>query len=350
MVLRNILILLGVCAAVTIQAAAIQAKAEQNEKSQSDESENETLRQYKEDITKIFKRLHDEGQLDKIPEIKKRNVTKPSDLVSSSRPADTSNNFAGRGHCTFTIYGSNNRTMACHHPKTLNCTTWENSRGECISPFDFNRYLMYNAYRGNLNAVESLLEAGADPNYMEIYWLPEQGWSVLMQAAASGHIDVVKKLLHVGADVNTRNSDGGTALMEAAQHERLEIIKLLIEAGAELEARDSHGGNTALLLAVKDRKLKAAELLIELGANVNAKDGDGSTALLKVVYWRPQIDMIKLLLDAGAHTWVRTRSGKNIKQMASVHNDASTQRKIKKLIDAQRRRLYRNHHLDPDSI
>jgi ankyrin repeat protein len=104
--------------------------------------------------------------------------------------------------------------------------------------------LVYAAGNGRLEAVDWLLDRGADPDahpYQE---------TALFAAVRNGHADVVQQLLERGADVNARGDWASmtalTALHHAASVSRLDMARLLVEAGADLEATDDVAGGTPL--------------------------------------------------------------------------------------------------------
>jgi ankyrin repeat protein len=82
---------------------------------------------------------------------------------------------------------------------------------------------------GGTEAVQALLQAGADPN-------PPQdnpmGVAPLHSAAAARDNEAVRLLLEAGADANARQHGGYTALDAADQHEDAEMAALLHEHGA----------------------------------------------------------------------------------------------------------------------
>src|SRR5262249_575678 len=85
------------------------------------------------------------------------------------------------------------------------------------------------ARTGDVKALESLLEKGADVNATN-----EIGISALWLAASKGHLEAVKVLIKHKADVNVR--DGiwyQTPLSQAARRGLLEMTKVLLDAGAE---------------------------------------------------------------------------------------------------------------------
>jgi len=154
--------------------------------------------------------------------------------------------------------------------------------------------LIQAAQDGNLPAVQTLLEEGADVNAKDTY-----GFTALMTAAQKGHTEIVKLLLEKGADVNARNTSG-TALCAALRGGHTDIVKLLLEKGADVNAEMIDGGTTALMMASRNGNTEVVKLLLKKGADVNAKRTyDGETALW-AASWGGHTDIVKLLLKKGA--------------------------------------------------
>jgi len=101
------------------------------------------------------------------------------------------------------------------------------------------------AYWGLGDAVQRLLDAGADPDEVD-----PTGETALHKAVREGHRDVVEVLLSKGADVNARNELGLSPLHWAALTGRTDLIELLLEHGAQPDIADTHmGGFTPLAVA-----------------------------------------------------------------------------------------------------
>ncbi|AZN40106.1 ankyrin repeat domain-containing protein [Paenibacillus albus] len=128
--------------------------------------------------------------------------------------------------------------------------------------------LGYAAHFGNRDAVQVLLDNGADVNavsHSKLSYIPS---NTALHAAIAGErsIDVIKLLLMKQAQTTIFDSNGHTCLHTAAFHDdNIEIIRLLIEHGAEVNAA-MEDGETALTLAIKQGNNHVAELLRSIGA------------------------------------------------------------------------------------
>ncbi|RWA06747.1 hypothetical protein EKO27_g8347 [Xylaria grammica] len=138
------------------------------------------------------------------------------------------------------------------------------------------------AYHGHSLVVQTLLDAGAEPNkdfrYSRIYS------NSLIAASAAGHVDIVERLLQHGANPNTfRVVSHGSALTEAARRNHLDVIRALIDAGAypnkyhrkprgvnPIEAAAKRGYTDALALMLP----KASEETASAGLHAAYRHGD----------------------------------------------------------------------------
>ncbi len=107
--------------------------------------------------------------------------------------------------------------------------------------------LVWAAKSDRVEAIERLVELGADPNADPYRGTP------LTWAAANGRRSAIRRLVELGADVNRRGTFGGpdhgqgaTALHLAAQSGQAEAVETLLELGADPTLRDAiHGGTPA---------------------------------------------------------------------------------------------------------
>ncbi|MCF4969584.1 ankyrin repeat domain-containing protein [Nostoc sp. CMAA1605] len=201
--------------------------------------------------------------------------------------------------------------------------------------------LMYAANYGHIQVIQSLLNAGADPNILSDSddGLGE-GMTALMQVAGSffagNRHEVVKLLVQAGADMNLRGLGGKTALMYAANNGSgyIESVKTLVNLGADLDVRDDDGNTVlmqvelsghkkiadilrkagaseqgiaeiALIKAASNGDVEQVKSLISSGVNVNHNDG---LALNRAIYADNQ-EMVELLIKAGADVNLGVRTG-----------------------------------------
>lgn len=110
-------------------------------------------------------------------------------------------------------------------------------------------------WRDNKDAVERLLERGADVNSQD-----NDGDAPLHGAAQIGNVEIVDLLIDKGADPNLKNKQGGTPLMWAAVYGNEDAARWLLEHGADASLKDAQGF-TAGDWAVKNKREKLVVLL-----------------------------------------------------------------------------------------
>lgn len=94
------------------------------------------------------------------------------------------------------------------------------------------------------------------------------GSTALHCAAWKGHLQVVQFLLQAGADVNAQNNNdhwGTTPLHAAAHANQTAIAQLLLDVGADVHARDMNG-KTPLDHTTFHKATAAAKLLARYSA------------------------------------------------------------------------------------
>lgn len=129
--------------------------------------------------------------------------------------------------------------------------------------------LLRAAESGDWVTVRRLLEAGADPDIVQLTpALPLSEWdrrgryalqrlSALGMAAEQGNLDAVRLLLRFKADFNKRGRDGQTALIAAARAGQTQAARLLLESGADPKI-EQIAGNAPLRIA---RQFGGSELI-----------------------------------------------------------------------------------------
>ncbi len=158
--------------------------------------------------------------------------------------------------------------------------------------------------RGNVDAVEMLLKAGANPNLEDIYpQIP------LYYAAREGHMRIMQMLLNAGADVNGHRESlitplYGAVVFSGTAKGGIERVKVLLAAGARVNWRNQDG-ETPLFFAARHGDPEVVQLLIAAGADINAKNSQGTSVLKEAVVHAKKplegnIEIVRKLVFAGA--------------------------------------------------
>ncbi|KAF8454413.1 hypothetical protein BGX38DRAFT_1173630 [Terfezia claveryi] len=112
------------------------------------------------------------------------------------------------------------------------------------NPQDCKDPLFVASSKGSLEAVQLLVEAGAEVNHHDINQQSDTLFeSPLIAAVQAGAVDVARYLLSVGADVNAKASSGHTPLHAAVFARHHGIVRLFLAEGADLmpEVADGQG-------------------------------------------------------------------------------------------------------------
>jgi ankyrin repeat protein len=152
--------------------------------------------------------------------------------------------------------------------------------------------LMYAAAFGSLEAMKSLVAAGADVN-------AKNAFDMTALLVCSTDLAKVRFLVDKGADVNARSKPGRTPLLIASSYNGgSEIVKLLVSKGANLSVA---GGSkeTPLTEATTANDTATIKFLIEKGADVNTADQYGQTPLWNAS-GEANLEAMKLLISKGA--------------------------------------------------
>ena len=113
--------------------------------------------------------------------------------------------------------------------------------------------LIQGAKNGNVNMVESALNAGADVNatLFDTRRLINERLTPLHYASLRGHLDVVRALLAWHATVDARDIADHTPLHAASMRGHLDVVQLLLDYKANANLENVHG-QTPLNIANTD--------------------------------------------------------------------------------------------------
>ncbi|HEX3249143.1 MAG TPA: ankyrin repeat domain-containing protein [Pyrinomonadaceae bacterium] len=110
--------------------------------------------------------------------------------------------------------------------------------------------LMHAVDRGEVEVVEALLQAGADPVVRD-----RKGETALMHALAKPVIGAARLLVRANlGDVNAQNNNGETLLMRVVNVGDPELVRVLLDRGADANRSDVLGNTAAVIAYEKDLK------------------------------------------------------------------------------------------------
>ena len=144
--------------------------------------------------------------------------------------------------------------------------------------------------RDQPEAVQALLNAGADPNATGLIYLLEGDEGDRQESWAA--------LFGIAEDPNVESGPyGDTPLHDAIFRRSSELVKILLRGGADTERRNQRG-ETALIAAIDDGDTETVRLPLEAGANLNVTDKFGDsplemTMLGERVSDRPMYELLK---------------------------------------------------------
>ena len=168
--------------------------------------------------------------------------------------------------------------------------------------------LSVSSHFGRFDAVETLLDAGADPSPLQ--------WTQLMKAVALGTADEVETLLSLdGIRLDERDCWERTPWLLAAVVGDIDKAKLILAAGADLEDRE-RGGSTALAINATRGNVEMLSWLLDVGADVEAVENAENTVLMLAAQ-AGEADCVRLLLKADAVTNRKNEYGESTMSMAS---------------------------------
>ena len=158
------------------------------------------------------------------------------------------------------------------------------------------------AMNGNIEAVQDLLQEGADVNLAQ-----GDGMTALHWAAEAGDMKMVEMLLYAGANVQgvTRLGDY-TPLHLASKAGKKGVVAQLLEAGADPSAYTTTGEVTPLHFAAASGNAATVELLLDYGAAVNAKESIRGQTPLMLAAGRNRIAVLQVLLENDADPSMRS--------------------------------------------
>jgi uncharacterized protein len=176
--------------------------------------------------------------------------------------------------------------------------------------------LHWAVHRGDLDAVQALLTAGADVNAANRY-----GMRPAYLAAENGDAPMLRALLAARADPNVVFAEGETLLMTAARTGDVATIETLLAAGVDVDAVEQRGGQTALMLAAAENNGPAIAALIKGGSDRDALEAKGEFTALAFAVRAGAVEAVTALLDAGADASAMLPDGTSMLVLAVLNQN-----------------------------
>ena len=220
--------------------------------------------------------------------------------------------------------------------------------------------LVFATREGDMDAVRTLVEGGADVNQTTNY-----GWTALLTAVQNRYYRIATYLMENGADPNIANDGGWTPLYIATDNrnieggdypvrrpdmDHMELIELLLDNGADPNLRMASStetrtifthqwlheeGATPFLRAAQSGDLELLELLLEHGADPAIATVDNVTPLQVASgigwvegvthEWSPEqtLEVVQLLIDLGADVNEQDTMDERTALMGAAHKGRS---------------------------
>ena len=164
--------------------------------------------------------------------------------------------------------------------------------------------LLLACVRGNTNAINVLLNVGADPNIADAY-----GDTCLHYAASRDcSKEVLQAIISHDGDVNATNANNVTVLMKACAERNKDVINVFLNAGADPSVADAAGDTWFHYAAQNHRHPEVLQAIISHGVDLNATNKKNVTALMKGCK-KGNKEVINVLLNAGADPNIADANG-----------------------------------------
>jgi len=177
--------------------------------------------------------------------------------------------------------------------------------------------LMYAVANSKFDAIELLLELGADPDITNYY-----GESALLMAIKDQNLIAAELLIKGSANMDIHDFNGATALHYAALFGYFYEADMLLYYSAENDIA-ANDGTTPLMAATMSGYYDIVDILIQSGANVNKADDIGYTPLL-IAAQNGDTIILDLLLKSGANLYSKGRDNFNAAGVAARENHVET--------------------------
>lgn len=200
--------------------------------------------------------------------------------------------------------------------------------------------LMKSYAAGAMELAIKLIKAGVDINYKDSWY----GETYLDYAVSKGSKEAIEALIEAGADITERDTLLHTAVASAAYLEDviqsgagLEMIQYLIDKGLDINKRDEEGRtllHKTVLNNSSDAKENIVQYLIDKGLNINERDVHGRSP----IFYAGSPKQLEVIMKVGPHVNIIdcegcTCSGKIIRHFGEQrYEEMISERGVKRLM------------------
>ncbi|KAH7313983.1 ankyrin repeat-containing domain protein [Stachybotrys elegans] len=179
--------------------------------------------------------------------------------------------------------------------------------------------LHWAALRGDLSAVERLLDEGADVNAIDQHLRTPLSYAVDMSTSPR----IVELLILSRAEVNCPSDRGCTPLHYASRRKAsFRAVQILIRAGAKIDVKNRLG-NTAFVGAATHNNTAIGRILLEEGADRYNVNHYGDTPLRECLYHNSH-EFLSMLLKDGTRYNDINKHGASLLHAVALEGDFKT--------------------------
>ncbi|KAG8672581.1 hypothetical protein FPOAC2_05975 [Fusarium poae] len=187
-----------------------------------------------------------------------------------------------------------------HQPNVLNALCRVNRRfyhilNWCLYDRDAKKLckaLLWGAYNGNLQVMQTSLEHGAN-----IHRKDYDDKTPLTKAVEGQSLEAMKFLLDRGADINYSNTYADSIMYVAVFTRNLDVVELVLARGAKPDAL-SYANTRPLSLAISRGDFQIAQALVKFGARLDEPGPGYHTSLITAVH-EARHDILKTFIENG---------------------------------------------------
>lgn len=185
---------------------------------------------------------------------------------------------------------------------------------------DGRNYLLWAAYKGNVDLMKLLISKGSDPEMVD-----DHGYNLMTFAATAGQQDpaVYDLILANGVDVNSTNRSGANALLLLAPHLKdKKDLQYYLDKGLDIHSKDLDGNGIFNYASLRGN-VDLMKQMIDMGIDYKGLNKKGENALLYATHgargYSNPVEVYQYLIDLGLEADIVSWEGRT-----PLHNVAGT--------------------------